>query len=100
MKYIVYWEWNERDTVGLIKKSREIDELRKENPERFPTTLSGGSLVIVGDPEQPRSGISLYEANKEQMEKWQEFYRPELKVTKIVELVTAHEYIKELESKM
>lgn len=99
MKYIVYWEWDEKDTEELIKKTRQIDELREKYPDRYPKSIGGRSKIIVRDQERPHRGFSLYEGTEEQLNKWEEFYKPELRVTEILHIIKAQEYIEEFESK-
>lgn len=99
MKIIVHWEWNEEDTEELIKKSIRIDRVREKESDRFPTSISNGSWILAREPDHPRSGFSLYEGTEEQLKRWTEFYKPELKITKISNIVTAQEYVKELKGK-
>lgn len=94
MKYIVFWEWDEKDTEKGIAKTREIDELRERCPEKYPKSL-GSSYAR----DSPPSGFTIFKANEKQLENWKEFYEPVLRVTKIWKIIKAKEYIKRFESK-
>ena len=86
-KYIVFWEWDEKDTEEGIRLSKEIDKLRK-----FPKSL-GSSFVF----QSPPRGFTLFEATEEQLENWKEFYGPVLKNIKIQSIIHASEFIEEYE---
>lgn len=87
-KYIVFWAWREEDTERGIEKTKEIDRLRKENPEKYPTSLNRSHAR-----DSPPTGFSIFEATKEQLKNWKDHYKPVLIVTDIWKIVTAEEYI-------
>lgn len=93
-KYIVFWEWDEKDTEKGIEKTREIDELREKYPDRYPRSL-GSSYAV----RSPLNGFTLFEANEEQLKNWKAFYEPVLHITDIWHIVSASEFIEEYESR-
>jgi hypothetical protein len=46
MKYLVFWEWNAKDTDKIVTKNREFRKEREEHPERFSKTLFPAHTLI------------------------------------------------------
>ncbi|UCH57476.1 MAG: hypothetical protein JSV18_00725 [Candidatus Bathyarchaeota archaeon] len=96
-KYIVFWEWNKEDTEKGIEKAKKIDELRKQEPEKYPKSL-GSSYGILGS-DVKYHGFTLFEANEKQLKEWEEFYKPVLRITKKKHIISAAKFIEKYEKK-
>jgi intein-encoded DNA endonuclease-like protein len=87
-KYIVIWTWREEDTENGIKLALEIDELRKETPDDYPSSLGSSYLTSP-------LGFTLFEANEVQIKNWLEHYKSVLIVLKIMPIKSAREFIEQ-----
>jgi hypothetical protein len=87
-KYIVIWTWKKEDTERGIDLALEIDKLREEDPDAYPSSLCSSFTTSP-------LGFTLFEANKVQLKNWLNHYEPVLIVMKIMPIKTASEFIEQ-----
>ena len=91
MKFIMFWDYDPKNLELILKKKKQLVELRKENPEKYPEIVCG-PFLYSGESK----GLTIYNAtNDEQIVNLHLYYQPELELVfmPVVEVDTALDLI-------
>jgi hypothetical protein len=80
MKVIAYIEWRPEDAAKVTAKNNEIQEERKQFPDRYPKRLllQDGTPILFNIAGSIGHGFGLYEGTEEQFWNLAVRWRPEV----------------------